>query len=115
MTQTVELAKACIASGTDIEVFKLYRFTGGLEAHDDRVQEQLERDFQHAFSQAHSELEAAFGCATTLDLDDDDDAHLVPLCGVFAAASWSIGKTRLYLAAAHEDRETPFILAMGVI
>jgi hypothetical protein len=44
---------------------------------------------------------------------EDDDMDDLPLAGVFCAAIWAIDETRLFLAAAHEDREVPFILMMG--
>jgi hypothetical protein len=78
--------------------------------HDDALQDRLGADFAAAFDKARSELAAEFGPPARAGEDDDET---VPLCGVFRFAVWSMSDREMWLAAAHEDRECPFLLVLG--
>ena len=55
-------------------------------------------------------------CRRAFPLGGGDDGHsVVPLCGVFRFAVWERDGRHLYLAAAHEDRELPYLLVMGTV
>jgi len=84
-------------------------FEDGTSAHDDALQERLDTDFTVAFDEARSQLAAVFGPPVRVGEDDE----IVPLCGVFRFAVWSVGDREMWLAAAHEDRECPFLLLLG--
>ena len=108
----VQLARLCLSTGEDLEVVRIHQFADDVEAHDDARQARLYAEFKIAFSIALSQLESVFGSAELADAERD--VPFVPLCGVFCAASWVANGKRLYLAAAHEDRECPYLLVVGV-
>lgn len=108
----VEAVKKCLAGDEQVALLKIFQFQDDVEAHDDDLQERLEKEFLDAFNEARIALNGVFGSHTDLELEEGED--LVPLCGVFRACSWHVGETSLYLAAIHEDRETPFLLIAGV-
>ena len=41
------------------------------------------------------------------------NTRLIPINGVFRYAVWEVGKRRLFVAAAREDRECPMELVLG--
>jgi hypothetical protein len=45
-------------------------------------------------------------------LPDDD---LIPLNGVFRFAEWEVDGKKIFAAAAHEDRELPYLLVLGTV
>ena len=85
-------------------------FEDDVEAHDDALQERLEREFIVAFDEAASELTAEYGPPARVSQEDE---QVVPMGGTFRSAVWWIRDNELWLAAAHEDREVPFVLLMG--
>jgi hypothetical protein len=107
----VALANRCLAGAEPMALLRIYEFAGDFEAHDNVLQERLDQEFEQAFANASEVLSAALGPGRQLTRDDD---NFVPLDGVFCAMEWHVGGQRLYLAAAHEDRETPFLLVLGV-
>ena len=111
-TDPVEAAESCLAGGEPMALLRIYQFKDDVEAHDDDLQEHLSKSFLEAFHTAASALDIAYGSHTNIDVDNDFDS--IPLCGVFRAASWNAAGTNLYLAAAHEDRETPYLLLISV-
>jgi hypothetical protein len=102
--------KLLAAPAGNIGELWVHPFASDEAAHDDAMQAQLERDFAAAFEAARSELAADFGPPLRFGEAAED---AVPLNGVFCAAVWSAGDRQLWLAAAHEDREMPFLLLMG--
>ena len=44
----------------------------------------------------------------------DDDRDFIPLGGVFHYAIWIVKNRKLFLAAAHEDRELPLWIKVGM-
>jgi hypothetical protein len=85
-------------------------FKDDVEAHDDKLQEQLERDFIAAFVESVEDLTDEYGPPARLGEEGDDS---VQIGGVFRFAIWRIRDNELWLAAAHEDRELPYVLLMG--
>jgi len=90
---------------------RIYEFADDVETHDDELQKRLDQDFEAAFTRASETLSTAFGPGTR---PDEEGESSIPVGGVFCAMEWNIGGQRLYLVAAHEDRETPFLLILGV-
>jgi hypothetical protein len=109
----VAAAQSCLLESAEpIAVLRIHEFADDSEAHDDVLQGSLRQAFEAAFSEAVASLEAAFG--PSVELLDGPDTECIPLCGVFCAAAWEVNGQRLFLAAAHEDRETPLLLVVGV-
>jgi len=107
----VPIARQLLASPkASIAELWIRPFEDDSAAHDDDLQAQLERDFVTAFEEAQSELTEQFGRPARVG-DDYDES--LPLSGVFRLAIWSTGDQNLWLAAAHEDRECPFVLLLG--
>jgi hypothetical protein len=93
-----------------LEVVRIHEFADDDEAHDDAAHGRLVDEFTQAFSKFRTELTESYGPPRE---ESDADANVAPLCGVFCAATWPVGNLILYLAAAHEDRECPYLLALG--
>ena len=108
----IEAAESCLAGGEPMVLLQIYQFQDDVEAHDDVLQEKLSNRFLQAFQEAANALDDTYGPHTEFDVEDDVDS--IPLCGVFRAVSWGVAGNNLYLAAAHEDRETPYLLVVGV-
>jgi hypothetical protein len=87
-------------------------FEDDISAHDNAIQEKLSADFIDAFEDASFGLSAQFGQPFPAG---EDENEAVPLCGVLRSAIWSVGGRKLWLAAAHEDRECPFLLLLGTM
>jgi len=111
-TDPVKAAQSCLAGSDPVALLRIYQFEDDVEAHDDALQKRLRSDFSESFFEVANVLDGAFGPRTELDVEDD--LEMIPLCGVFHAASWNVDGTGLFLAAAHEDRETPLLLIVGV-
>ena len=110
----IELARKCLAATTkQLEPLLIYQFENDFDAHDDELQDRLEAQFEEEWKKAVAELERAFGIGATAT--SHEETRYVPLCGVGGACSWQIGETRLYIAYAHEDRETPYLLVVGTL
>ncbi len=98
-------------SGEMAEVW-VRSFEDDVEAHDDHLLERLEQDFVAAFNQSRIELEAVYGPPVRVgDVDDES----IPLGGVLRFTVWKVDDKQLWLAAAHEDRDCPFLLLMGTV
>jgi hypothetical protein len=109
----IELAKRCLGSPGNIEILRIYQFDDDEEAQDDEKQENLQREFEAAFFEAVKRLETEFGEARIAESEDEIEA--VPHSGVFCAAFWVIDNVTLVVAAAHEDRETPYLIIIDTI
>lgn len=109
----VQLAKQCLATGDELQVLRMHSFGDDAEAHDDAKQDNVLTQFEAAFATTLGQLESAFGPAELGN--DEEEPSFVPLCGVFRVASWELNGNQLFLAAAHEDRESPFMLVLGVV
>lgn len=110
--KALELARQCLSAvaGT-MEPLYLFNFEDDAEAHDDSLQERVAAEFDEAWLGVVEELNRTFGPATTAETEEEAD--WVPLCGVGGAAWWETKQGRLWVAYAHEDRETPYLLMVG--
>jgi hypothetical protein len=96
-----------------LEVVEIYEFEGDsrdLESHDFELHESLVARFAADFHRVRDELVAEFGEPSSIG--EEDDEH-IPLAGVFRFDVWQQNHQWLYLAAAHEDRELPYLLVLG--
>ncbi|SRR6266705_3598874 len=110
--QVIELARKCLAGhGEKSEPLLVYSFKDDNEAHDDDLQERLEAEFERAWREVTERLAEVFGPA--LVGEDYEETRWVPLSGVGGASSWHTEHGRLWVAYAHEDRETPYLLLVG--
>ena len=108
---TIQAARGLVDSAAnDLAELRVRELKDDEEAHDDALQEQLEQEFDTAFAAALSDLTSEHGAPLRTGQDDDES---VPLNGVFRFAIWHIRDNQLWLAAAHEDRECPFLLLLG--
>jgi hypothetical protein len=106
------LARQFLASDKDsLEDLRIHQFKNNEEAHDDSAIDRLHEAFITDFEHVKSELSSVYGEPLRTGADHDDD---IPLCGVFRFAIWSIESRLLYVAVAHEDRECPILLMIGV-
>ena len=108
----IDAARICLAGEEVMVLLRVRQFVDDVEAHNDQIQDQLEREFEEAFEIASSILSAEFGHGSASSEDEEDD--FVQLSGVFSLTTWDVAGKQLFLAAAHEDRETPFFLVVGV-
>jgi hypothetical protein len=95
----------------DFEVVRIHQFEDDVEAHDDAIQGRIANELQTAFSRLCEELIPVFGRPTRTGTEDDE---LIPLGGVYGFAVWDVEGRFLYAAVAHEDRECPYLLVLGV-
>ncbi len=79
--------------------------------HDDDLQEAARDHFDKQFREALDELIMMYGKPIETG---EDDHELIPLGGVFHYAVWNVEYGKLFLAVAHEDRELPLWLKVGV-
>lgn len=101
-------------SETPVELLEIYEFAGDSadeEAHDDDLQDLLEQRFIADFDRLKKDLVEKFGKEKRSGTDDDPS---IPVSGAFRWAAWEVGARTLYLTAAHEDRELPYLLFIGV-
>ena len=114
-SRALELARQCLAAeGESLEPLLVYVFEdGNEEAHDDELQEKLESEFYQLWLATTEELNQTFGRGATHELSWDGGIDWIPLNGIGGASSWDTDQGRLWLAYAHEDRETPFLLMIG--
>jgi hypothetical protein len=108
----IKLADQCLAS-EGMETLRIYEFKEEEEARDDERQEELAAEFKAAFGEVATSLQSHLG-EGVIAATEEEMAE-VPLGGVFCAAFWQVGSKRLFVAAAHEDRETPYLLMMGTV
>jgi hypothetical protein len=90
---------------------RIHEFNEDEQAHDDQLQERLRREFEDDFEKAARTLTSKFGSPAERGTEDHD---AIPLSGVFLHAIWNVKNSVLYAAAAHEDRELPVLLVLGV-
>jgi hypothetical protein len=107
----VEISRKVIRSETEIELLSIHEFKNDSEAHDDKYQRKIHKEFQKAFNNHLKELEIEYGKSLIAEMEDEFD--IIPLCGVFHSAIWKLDHGNLYLAVSHEDRETPVLLILG--
>jgi hypothetical protein len=81
------------------------------EAHDDSLHRTLERMFRDNISKYQAALTREYGPPTNEGFSAHRD---IPLNGVMRYAVWEISQKTLYLALAHEDRELPYVIYLGV-
>jgi hypothetical protein len=109
----VLLVRELLGSGSgSLKELLVYSFRDDVEAYDDELQARVERDFVAAFDTAVADLTTEFGEPTRRGSADDSP---IPLCGVFRFAVWAAEGHEWYLAAAHEDREMPYLLLVGIV
>jgi len=108
----IAVARQLLASNEGgLEELRLRAFSNDEDAHDGITIERLRAEFISDVASMQSELSASFGEPSRAGTDDDQD---IPLCGVFRFAVWRIEGRALYVAAAHEDRECPILLMLGI-
>lgn len=110
MEELKSLAQRALDGDDVLEAVELFEFSGDEDAHDDAFQEKLERQFEAKFDDACDVLAGELGEPSRTGSADDD---AIPLCGVFRFALWEKAGRGVYLAAAHEDRECPFLILIG--
>lgn len=96
-------------SDSTFEVLKIYQFQNDVDAHNDKLQADLEIEFNREFENIFTQLQSRFADPTSIDLPSVD----LPVGG-FRNAVWLIGEKVLSLVAYHEDREVPFVLLLSV-
>lgn len=107
----VPIAQRLLAAAPgNLEELWIRQFTDDIEAHDDCLQSQLVHDFQSAFDMVTEDLTREFGRPSLVGIDECD---IIPACGVFRFSLWKIDSRQLYLFAAHQDRELPFLRMLG--
>lgn len=93
-----------------LETLEVRPFAREVDAHDDRFQQALTEEFESKFETVKIGLIQEYGQPSrTGDAKDKN----IPLNGVIRFAVWEFGSKSLFLAAAHEDRECPFVMMMG--
>ena len=107
----IQAARSSLRSG-ELAVLRLRQFKDDVEAHDDVLQEKLADEFDEACLSAIRTLESEFGPSSEIDCENDDVP--LPLCGFFRAAVWDVGGKQLCVGVAHEDRECPYLLVLGL-
>ncbi len=96
-----------------LEIIKIYMIEDDEEAHDDEFQKQKHLEFEAVHNSLAKELSKKFG--TPKIAKKEDEFNKIPLCGVYPAATWEVNGAELYLAVSHEERETPYLLAIGTM
>lgn len=89
----------------------IFEFHDEEDSHDDEFQEAAHDHFSRQYGESQEELIAVYGDPIKTG---DNDHSMIPLSGVFRYAIWDLGSRKLFLALAHEDRETPLWLKLGV-
>jgi hypothetical protein len=107
-----KLARELLDGGADeLRELRIHEFEDDSQAHDEALQAKITKEFAAQFDQAQRDLTKKFGEPIRTGITDDPG---IPLTGVFRCAVWGVDGRELFLAAAHEDRETPVLLMMGV-
>jgi hypothetical protein len=108
----ISLAQGVISAGPGtMQELRIHEFVNDEAAHDDEAIKDLYLEFSVNFDQMQTELSEEFGNPCETGSEDTGD---IPLSGVFRYAKWEVGGQRLYMAAAHEDRELPILLMIGI-
>ena len=103
--QATESKRACSKS------VLCFDFHGDEACHDDDFQEHVRNHFSKQFKEALDELIAVYGKPAETG---EDDREFIPLGGVFHYAIWIVKNRKLFLAVAHEDRELPLWIKVGM-
>ena len=107
-----KLARDLFDGGADdLRELRIHEFEKDSQAHDEALQARIAKEFEAQFDQTQRDLTKKFGEPIRTGITDDPG---IPLTGVFHYAVWDVDGRELFLAAAHEDRETPVMLMMGV-
>jgi hypothetical protein len=101
-----------LAGAAGFKELLMYTFPDDEAAHQDDLQKRVRREFTAAFDATVTELTTEFGQPSR---SGDRNDGLIPLGGVFRFAVWAAGGRELYAAAAHEDRELPYLLVLGTV
>jgi hypothetical protein len=114
MSSVVQAAKRLLSlPAGESDDLRIHSFPDDEQAHDDDLQQQIADEFIRDFQTALVDLRQVYGDPETAGDEDEEIAELIPLCGIFRYAMWTVKRRRLFLAAAHEDRELPFLLMLG--
>ncbi len=107
-----KLAQKLLQKGRDdLELLREHAFKDDEAMHDDELHERLCGEFSAEVDRVNDELSKLYGKP---DRTGATDNKLIPLNGVVRYAAWRVGKARLFVAAAREERECPFLLVLGV-
>jgi hypothetical protein len=93
-----------------LQELEIVQFRDDRGAHDDALHNRLRREFAQRLKSLQKEMSMTFGPP---DETGTDDHEAIPLNGVFQYAIWRTGNQRLFVAAAHEDRELPYLIMLG--
>lgn len=108
----VALAKKYLRSRSDTcEEIETREFWDEEEAHDVALVEETYRQFLAKMKAYQAQLAAEFGDPSEIGKDEHD---AIPLNGILQHAIWDVNGKSLFLAVAHEDRELPCIIWLGV-
>jgi len=95
---------------TDLEELQVHELADDAAASDEAAIAGLYQQFNSDFDDVAAELSVQYGePAYAGDVDTD----AIPLNGVFRYAIWNVEDKHLFLAAAHQDRESPIVLMLG--
>jgi hypothetical protein len=112
MVSPTSLARELVDRGAGgLEELHIHEFPDDESAHDDALHQRLHADCSAEFDRVQAELSRTYG--EPLRTGAGDDGH-IPLNGVFRLALWKVGDMVLFAAAAHEDRDCPLLLMLGV-
>jgi|SRR5579862_3674582 hypothetical protein len=107
----VDFAQKFLKEDEDnLEMLRMHEFPDDESAHDDELTERLYAEFSADVESAQAELSRHYGDPARTGTEDDE---LIPLNGVFRFAIWSVEGKHLFIAAHHEDRGVPIVLALG--
>jgi hypothetical protein len=95
----------------DDQFIRIFQFGNDVAAHERDLLGRVTAEFHTAFSDVQQELTTIYGNPVRTGSEEDP---AIPLNGVFRCAFWAVEGKLLFLAAAHEDRECPFFLMLGV-
>ena len=96
----------------DMEELRLHWFEDDESAHDDEGVAALYEEFGEELKRVQAELSELYGKPKRTGKDDDED---IPLNGVFRFAVWNVKGRKLWVAAAHEERDVPIMLMVGTV
>lgn len=112
-TDIVSFAEELISGEPrSLEIIKIDMIDNEEETHDDEFQKQKHLEFEAVHRSLVEKLSQKFG--TPKIAMAEDEFNTIPLCGVSPAATWEVNGAELFLAVSHEEREAPYLLAIGV-
>jgi hypothetical protein len=108
-----KLAEKLLEAGSeDMELLREHDFKDDEAMHDDALHERLRAEFSAELDEVKEAISRLYGKPIQTG---NKDNRLIPLNGAVRYAVWRAGKKRLFVAAAREERECPFLLVLGVI